>query len=120
MAIYVSWSDTFSRPGYHWLRAGLFMGIGLFGGIPMPHAGFLLGMDKTWPVLWPLFLMGALYITGALLYAMHIPERWFRGKLNYFGHSHFLFHMFVVAASLTHLWNVHRLIDWRLAAIPHC
>ncbi len=120
MGIYVSWSETFSKPGYHWLRAGLFIGIGLFGGIPLPHAWYMLGVDRSWPVMWPLLLMGALYIGGALLYAMHIPERWFPGKLNHFGHSHFLFHLFVVAASLTHLWNVHRLIDWRAVAIPHC
>jgi hypothetical protein len=75
-------------------------------------------------------------------YAMHIPERFFsRGAFDYFGHSHFLFHMFevlrffffffffvlayillrfVVAAALVHLWNVERLIAWRATAIPHC
>ncbi len=67
LAIYVSWSATFSKPGYHWFRAGLFISIGLFGGIPLPHACLQLGLDKSWPVLWPLLLMGALYITGALL-----------------------------------------------------
>ncbi len=51
---------------------------------------------------------------------MHIPERFAKGKFDYFGHSHFLFHMFVVAAALVHLWNVERLIAWRMVAIPSC
>ena len=118
--IYVSWSETFSKPGYHRLRAGLFVSIGLFGGIPLPHAClYVVGIDQSWPVLWPLMLMGVLYIGGALLYALHIPERWVPGKLNIFGHSHFLFHCAVVAAACVHYWNCHRLIEWR-ATLPPC
>lgn len=115
VAIFVSWSETFSKPGYQHLRAGVFISVGLFGGIPLPHACYSLGLDRSWHVFWPLLLMGALYVGGAMLYAMHIPERWFPGKLNLFGHSHFLFHCCVVAAAIVHYWNVHRLIDWRMA-----
>lgn len=120
LAIYVSWSEKFSKPGYHWLRAGLFIGVGLFGGVPMPHATLALGLERSWPVLWPLLLMGALYIGGAVLYAMHIPERWFPGKFNAIGHSHFIFHCCVVCAACLHYWNVHRLIAWRQLAMPTC
>jgi len=28
-------------------------------------------------------IMGAMYVTGALLYAFRIPERWFPGKFDY-------------------------------------
>lgn len=119
-ALYVSWSETFSKPGYQALRAGLFIAMGLFGGIPLPHACISIGIDRSWPVLWPLLLMGALYIGGALLYAMQIPERFFPGKLNLIGHSHFLFHCCVVAAACVHYWNIHRLIDWRHAVLGTC
>ena len=112
-AIFVSWSETFSRPGYQKLRAGLFVGVGLVGGFVLPHACYSLGVDQSWDVLWPLLLMGGLYIGGAALYAMHIPERFFPGKLNVIGHSHFLFHCCVVAAALVHYWNIHRLVEFR-------
>jgi adiponectin receptor len=120
LAIFVSWSDTFSKPGYHHLRAGVFVAVGLFGGIPLPHACISLGLDKSWHVLWPLLVMGGLYIGGALLYALHIPERFMPGKLNVLGHSHFLFHCCVVLAACVHYWNVHRLMDWRLEVIGNC
>lgn len=119
-AIFVSWNEQFQKPGYHTLRAGLFVALGLFGGIPLPHACLHVGVDKSWPVLWPLLTMGATYIGGAALYASRIPERFFPGKLNVVGHSHFLFHMCVVAAACLHYWNVHRVIEWRIAILGNC
>ncbi len=61
-----------------------------------------------------------LYIGGAVLYALHIPERFWPGEFNFIGHSHFLFHCCVVAAALVHYWNVAAGNDWRVSVLGNC
>jgi len=59
-------------------------------------------------------IMGGLYIGGAALYALHIPERW--SKTGYFdlvGNSHNLFHICVGVAALLHFRTALLLFDWR-------
>lgn len=48
-------------------------------------------------------LEGILYIAGAGIYASRVPERWFPGKYDLVGSSHQVFHLFVVAAVVSHL-----------------
>ena len=36
--------------------------------------------------------------TAFLIYITKIPERWFAGRVDYLGHSHNWWHLFVVAA----------------------
>jgi hypothetical protein len=103
--------------------SALFVAIGLFGAIPSPHAAYLIGLERSFPVMWPLALMAALYIGtthfkvqlqllllltnskiagGAGIYASQIPERFFPG--GFFNHgwftSHFWFHIFAVGAGI--------------------
>ena len=66
------------------LRAGVFITFGLSGIAPATHYCVVNGWDKAVDQVaigW-LILMGCLYITGALLYAVRIPERFFPGKLD--------------------------------------
>ena len=49
------------------------------------------------------------YIFGAFLYAIKFPESYYPGKFDFLGHSHNLFHVFVVAASIIHLLGV---LEW--------
>lgn len=60
------------------------MAFGLSGVIPAIHyvymEGWLNAVSKA--ALGWLFLMGCLYILGALFYALRIPERWFPGKVD--------------------------------------
>lgn len=66
------------------LRAGVFIFFGLSGIAPATHYGVVNGWQKSLDeaALGWLILMGVLYITGALLYAMRIPERFFPGKVD--------------------------------------
>lgn len=110
----VSWSPKFNVPEYTHFRAMLFISMGGFAVFPIPHAVFLIGWTKIWPVLWGLAWMGALYVGGALLYGFQIPERFFPGKLNHgVFTSHFLFHVASVAAAAVHYWNAHHVLQWR-------
>ena len=63
---------------------GVFITFGLSGIAPATHFGVVNGWEKAVheaQIPW-LILMGILYITGALLYAMRIPERFFPGKVD--------------------------------------
>ena len=63
---------------------GVFAGFGLSGIIPAVHyiytEGFLSAFYNA-SFGW-LVLMGLLYILGAALYALRVPERWFPGKCD--------------------------------------
>ena len=63
---------------------GVFIFFGLSGIAPATHFGIVNGWERSVEeaCLGWLILMGILYITGALLYAMRIPERFFPGKLD--------------------------------------
>nr|ABN04724.1 At4g38290 [Arabidopsis thaliana] len=54
-----------------------------------------------------------IYLTGALVYATRIPERWMPGKFDIAGHSHQLFHVLVVAGAFTHYRAGLVYLKWR-------
>lgn len=66
------------------LLPGVFMGLGLSGIVPTMHFTIEEGFVKATTVgqMGWFYLMGAMYITGAGLYAARIPERYFPGKCD--------------------------------------
>ena len=73
-----------SGPRFRPLRAAVFITFGLSGIAPATHFGIKNGWERSVEegALGWLILMGVLYITGAVLYAVRIPERFFPGKLD--------------------------------------
>jgi len=63
---------------------GVFMGLGLSGIVPTMHFTIEEGFVKATTVgqMGWFYLMGAMYIAGAGLYAARIPERYFPGKCD--------------------------------------
>jgi len=116
-AIVVSLWDKFSEPLFRPLRAGVFMALGLFGVVPAVHFiitdGYSAAIKET-SFHW-LVLMACLYIGGALLYAMRIPERFFPGKCDIWFQSHQLFHLCVVVAAFVHYHGVTEMAMKRLS-----
>lgn len=122
------------------LTAGVFIFFGLSGVVPATHYGVVNGWQKSLEeaALGWLILMGALYITGALLYALRIPERFFPGKLDIWVgyrrcdflpyscslkfclllqfHSHQIFHCFVIAGAIVHYHGISLMAIYRLQA----
>uniref|UniRef100_A0A4W3K8Y9 Adiponectin receptor 2 n=1 Tax=Callorhinchus milii TaxID=7868 RepID=A0A4W3K8Y9_CALMI len=114
-AIIVSQWDYFATPQYRGVRAGVFVGLGLSGVVPTLHFMISEGFFRAATIgqIGWLFLMAALYITGAALYAARIPERFFPGKCDIWFHSHQLFHVLVVAGAFVHLHGVSNLQEFR-------
>ncbi|KAJ3602372.1 hypothetical protein NHX12_030129, partial [Muraenolepis orangiensis] len=114
-AIVVAQWDRFSTPRHRPTRAGVFMGLGLSGIVPTMHFTIEEGFVKATTVgqMGWFYLMGAMYITGAGLYAARIPERYFPGKCDIWFHSHQIFHVLVVAAAFIHFYGVSNLQEFR-------
>ncbi|RKP03323.1 hypothetical protein CXG81DRAFT_29326 [Caulochytrium protostelioides] len=93
-----------ATPAYRWLRTGLFSMLGLAGIVPVLHSTLRFGLPFTRHALGfdDLLLMGAMYLTGAVIYAARWPECIWPGRFDLVGHSHQIFHCLVVAAALVH------------------
>ncbi|KAI3654586.1 hypothetical protein MP228_000640 [Amoeboaphelidium protococcarum] len=58
-------------------------------------------------------VMTFFYLGGAFIYASRIPERWFPGKCDIFGHSHQWWHIAVICATYAHYCTACIMLDWR-------
>ena len=96
---------------YRPLRAVTFTGLGLAGTVPIVHAWLKNGPDSTNIVGTATTAM--LYIGGAVVYALRVPERFFPGKFDIWGHSHQIFHVFVVMAAVMHYRMIKTMADYR-------
>ncbi|KAK3012485.1 hypothetical protein RJ639_007936 [Escallonia herrerae] len=63
--------------------------------------------------------MGLFYAIGAAFYVKRVPERWKPGAFDIAGHSHQIFHVFVVAGALAHSAATLVVMDWRQGS-PAC
>lgn len=110
----------------------MFISLGLSGVIPVVHGisqdGFQVVDDRMSVGL--VILHGAMYIFGAVLYAVSVrrsvfcecaradgdkvrwPERNYPGKFDVWGHSHQIFHIFVLMAALTHFYGMAKAFDY--------
>ena len=95
----------FDKPKYRSIRAILFVLVGLTSGLPGIHVVFFRDpfISPTANVfLWS--LGGAIYVSGAFIYACRFPERYFKGRFSFFGSSHNIWHWFVLGAAITHFF----------------
>lgn len=114
MCTKVTFDKKFSTPLYRPFRSFMFILFGLSGILPVLAAVYLYGYEdaiRRSNAYW-LVLEGTFYILGACLYAARFPERLthieteeptsIKGKFDIFGHSHQIFHVFVVVAAYCH------------------
>jgi len=120
-AIVTMW-DRFNMPDYRPYRALLFVSLGLVSALPVIHFVALNGvrLSMTLGALPHMLSMGGLYILGALLYALRIPERWLPGKCDIWFHSHQIFHLLVIVAAFVHYHGVYEMARLRLQTGPSC
>ncbi|XP_073156584.1 heptahelical transmembrane protein 3-like [Henckelia pumila] len=107
-------APSLSSGEYRGFRAALFLCMGFSGVIPAAH-GLVLYWDHPQIIasLGYEIAMGILYGLGAVFYVTRIPERWMPGAFDIVGHSHQIFHVFVVAAALVHCAATLIIMDWR-------
>ncbi|KAF2202355.1 HlyIII-domain-containing protein [Delitschia confertaspora ATCC 74209] len=104
----------FRTPELRPFRALMFVLMGLSAIFPVIHGLRLFGleqMQKTTSLNW-VVLQGSLYILGAFIYAMRIPERLKPGAFDIWGSSHQIFHVLVVLAAASHLVGLIKAFDF--------
>ncbi|EEF33978.1 conserved hypothetical protein [Ricinus communis] len=120
LAIITLLAPALSTPRYRPFRATLFLFMGLSGLIPAAHAVVLhWGHPHIFVSLSYELLMGVLYAAGVGFYVSRIPERWKPGAFDIAGHSHQIFHVFVVLAALSHTAATLVILDFRRKS-PAC
>lgn len=120
LAVITLLSPSLSSPHYRPFRAYLFLAMGFSGVIPAVHAIVLhWGTRHIAVAIFYEIAMACFYASGAAFYVKRVPERWSPGKFDIAGHSHQIFHVFVVLGALAH--GVATLIAFDLRrAMPTC
>ncbi|KAM1093124.1 hypothetical protein ACFX2I_020232 [Malus domestica] len=113
-------SPSLSAPRFRSFRATLFLSMGFSGVIPALHALVInWGHQHIIFALAYELAMAILYASGAAFYVTRIPERWKPGKFDVVGHSHQIFHVFVVLGALAHGAATLVVMDFRRGS-PTC
>ena len=113
-------APALSAPQFRHFRAGLFLAMGFSGVIPAGHALALhWGHPHIFVSIGYELAMAILYATGAAFYITRIPERWKPGAFDIAGHSHQIFHVFVVLGALAHSVATILMMDFRRGS-PTC
>lgn len=120
MAVYVSYTPSFEKPGYEMLRAGVFVAMGFFAVLMAPHALYLYGTHTLWPMAVRGVGMGLVYLVGVVFYIVQFPERFFPGYFDCSFHSHVIWHCFVLAGAYGQLWVCQYLFEQKDALLHAC
>uniref|UniRef100_A0A0W0FRI0 HlyIII-domain-containing protein n=1 Tax=Moniliophthora roreri TaxID=221103 RepID=A0A0W0FRI0_MONRR len=103
-AAYIVLNPEYAKPTHRGARTKVFIALGLSAIVPVAHWGFIHGGTKMYTEMgfkW-LLISGCLYISGALIYANRVPERFYPGRFDLFFASHQIFHVCVIMAALAH------------------
>ncbi|KAK4604858.1 hypothetical protein RGQ29_013069 [Quercus rubra] len=120
LAIITLLSPALSTSRFRSFRASLFSTIGFSGVIPAVHAVVLhWGHPHITVALGYELAMAVMYVVGAGFYVSRIPERWKPGAFDIAGHSHQIFHVFVVLAAIAHGAATLVVLDFRQQS-PTC
>jgi adiponectin receptor len=119
LTIILSLWDKFNAPEYRATRAKVFVGLALLCATPVLHYIAVNGFHRSMveaSMHW-MILMGSLYITGAVLYAARIPERFMPGKCDIWFQSHQIFHVLVILAAFVHYHGISEMAVYRLTKL---
>ncbi|XP_057814102.1 heptahelical transmembrane protein 1 isoform X1 [Cryptomeria japonica] len=107
-------TPAFSTAKFRSFRAMLFLAMGFSGVVPAIHA-----VSTNWNephcfvTLAYELAMAFFYAVGTFFYVSRIPERWKPGLFDIAGHSHQIFHLFVVAGAFAHYCAALIFLEWR-------
>lgn len=113
--VVIMW-DKFNQPAYRSLRASIFVSLGCLSALPVVHLIILFGLKQAilQASLQNMMLMGAMYLTGAMLYASRIPERFVPGRVDIWFQSHQIFHILGVMAAFVHFHGLEEMALYRI------
>ena len=104
----------FRAPAYRAMRSASFAVLGLSAFVPVGHGILLNGwqlQNQRMPITYFLGLV-FLNVTGTVIYAMLIPERWYPKTFDIYGSSHQIMHVPVACGALSHATGLLRALDY--------
>jgi channel protein (hemolysin III family) len=97
--------DFWTTLEFHLKKMGIYIMMASSGLIPGIHMLVILPSQIAFPFAKGGLLMLTMYGVGVIFYMFKIPERWFPGQFDVWGHSHQMWHIFVFAATCVHFFN---------------
>lgn len=116
-------SQRYCKQEYRWLRVGVFTLLGSFTLIPFRHLAYRYGLNMVIDAISLKYIVAEImiYLSGAVIYAGRYPERWFPdGVFDIWGHSHQIWHLFVVAGAACHYLGMIEAYNWWHRHNPYC
>lgn len=115
--VIMSWHPNFDSTGARAMRALFFCSFALFGGLGGLHAAYYRGVAETLSYYVPVLKSLACYATGVVFYASLFPEKYIKGKFDYCGMSHNIWHLCVVAGIYYHYKAMLEIFERALAEV---
>ncbi|KAK3047231.1 inc metabolism membrane protein [Extremus antarcticus] len=102
MGTILPWHPTFNRADMSWARVGFYVTLAATGFVPVAQLTMQRGWEETSYFYAPIVRSMIVYLSGAVLYAAKLPERWRPGCFDYVGGSHNIWHLAVLGGILYH------------------
>ena len=100
--VILPWHPTFNRSDMNWVRVAFYVSLAATGFTPVFQLSIMRSPAWAWSFYAPILKSIAVYLTGAIVYAGQIPERWLHGWFDYAGGSHNIWHLAVLGGILFH------------------
>lgn len=114
LCIVATLHSRFRHPTIRPYRAAMYAGLGLSAVVFVLHGIVLHGwtvQNRRMSVDW-MGLMALFNLTGAVIYAARVPEKWRPLDYDIYGSSHQVLHVAVVLAGLAHMFGLFRAFDY--------
>ena len=85
-----------------WARVAFYVSLGATGFLPVIQLNMTRGFAWSYYFYAPVWKSIAVYVVGAVVYAMKVPEKFIPGWFDYFGGSHNIWHFAVLGGILFH------------------
>ena len=96
------WHPTFNRADMAWARVAFFVTLAATGLAPIIQLNITRGPAWSFYFYAPIAKSMLVYLTGAIIYAAQVPEKWWPGFFDYAGGSHNIWHLAVLGGILFH------------------
>ena len=106
--------QKFRTPAYRPVRVAMYSLLGASAFIPIAHGV----LDNGWEIqnqrqaISYFMQLGVLNFTGAAIYAVRIPERWFPRTFDIWGSSHQIMHVLVMCGALRYSTGLVRVFGY--------
>lgn len=100
--VILPWHPTFNRADMNWARVAFYVSLGATGFAPVIQLNLTRGPEWSYYFYAPISKSIVVYLIGAVIYGLQVPERFVLGWFDYVGGSHNIWHVAVLGGILFH------------------